>query len=178
MQLPLPQRFTKNNHPWPLEENEPNRTKCQNRQNEDKLRNSKGLCKSTTNNEQRTLFKTNPIEPNSPAAIHPFFAQKRRFPRESQIFQHRPVWVCDVSKRIHRPTASLRWVCCRRMAVPTPTDQSLQTPLGTRTQRRPLSQRPVLLAQLSQLGGQIAISKIFFPHNASIMPQMVSNPAW
>jgi hypothetical protein len=34
------------------------------------------------------------------------------------------------------------------------------------------------LAQLSQLGGQIAISKIFFPHNASIMPQMVSNPAW
>jgi len=34
------------------------------------------------------------------------------------------------------------------------------------------------LAQLSQLGGQMAISKIFFPHNASIMPQMVSNPAW
>jgi len=34
------------------------------------------------------------------------------------------------------------------------------------------------LTQLSQLGGQIAISKIFFPHNASIMPQMVSNPAW
>ena len=34
------------------------------------------------------------------------------------------------------------------------------------------------LTQLSQLGGQIAISKILFPHNASIMPQMVSNPAW
>jgi len=34
------------------------------------------------------------------------------------------------------------------------------------------------LAQLSQLGGQIAISKIFFPYNASIMPQMVSNPTW
>jgi hypothetical protein len=26
MQPPLPQRFTKANHPWPLEENEPNRT--------------------------------------------------------------------------------------------------------------------------------------------------------
>ena len=35
-----------------------------------------------------------------------------------------------------------------------------------------------ILTQLSQLGGQIAISKILFPHNASIMPQMVSNPAW
>jgi len=35
-----------------------------------------------------------------------------------------------------------------------------------------------IVTQLSQLGGQIAISKIFFPHNASIMPQMVSNPAW
>jgi len=41
---------------------EPKRTQCQNRQNEDKLRNSKGLCKSTTNNEQRTLSKTNPIQ--------------------------------------------------------------------------------------------------------------------
>jgi len=43
----------------------PKRTQCQNRQNEDKHRDSKGLCESTTNNEQRTLSKTNPIKPNS-----------------------------------------------------------------------------------------------------------------
>jgi hypothetical protein len=30
----------------------------------------------TTNNKQRTLFKTNPIKPNSPAAKSPFFARK------------------------------------------------------------------------------------------------------
>jgi len=64
-QLPVSQRVMKANHPWPLEENKPNRTQFQNRQNEDNHRDSKGLCKSTTNNEQRTLFKTNPIKPNS-----------------------------------------------------------------------------------------------------------------
>jgi len=42
---------------------EPNRTQFQNGQNEDKRGNGKGLCKSTTNNEQRTLSKTNPNEP-------------------------------------------------------------------------------------------------------------------
>ena len=66
MQLPLPQRFTKANHPWPLEENKPNQTQFQNGQNEDKHGNSKGLCKSTTNNEQRTLSKTNPNKMRPP----------------------------------------------------------------------------------------------------------------
>jgi len=42
-------------------------TQFQNRQNEDKYSNNKGLCQSTTNNEQRTLSKTNPNKPNSPA---------------------------------------------------------------------------------------------------------------
>jgi len=70
MQLPLPQRFTKANHPWPLEENKPNQTQFQNGQNEDKHGNSKGLCKSTTNNEQRTLSKTNPNKANPGAPEH------------------------------------------------------------------------------------------------------------
>jgi len=39
-------------------------TQCQNRQNQHKYSNTKGLCQSTTNNEQRTLFKTNPLKPN------------------------------------------------------------------------------------------------------------------
>jgi hypothetical protein len=60
MQLPLPQRFTKENHPWPLEENKPNQRQFQNRQNEDKYSSNKGLCKSTTNNEQRTIIQNKP----------------------------------------------------------------------------------------------------------------------
>jgi hypothetical protein len=47
----------------------PKRTQFQNGQNEDKYSNDKGLCQRTTNNEQRTLSKTNPIKPNSP--VHP-----------------------------------------------------------------------------------------------------------
>ena len=42
-------------------------TQCQNGQYDHKCSNTKGLCQRTTNNEQRTLFKTNPIKANSPA---------------------------------------------------------------------------------------------------------------
>jgi hypothetical protein len=66
----LPQRIMKTNHPCPLEENEPKRTQFQNGQNDHKYNNTKGLCQRTTNNEQRTLFKTNPIKPNSPSPNH------------------------------------------------------------------------------------------------------------
>jgi hypothetical protein len=76
MQSLLLQGFMETNHPAPLGKNKPNQTQFQNRQNEDKHRDSKGLCKSTTNNEQRTLFKTNPIEPNSPVRKSPCFARK------------------------------------------------------------------------------------------------------
>jgi hypothetical protein len=38
----------------------------QNGQYKHKYSNTKGLCQRTTNNEQRMLFKTNPIKPNSP----------------------------------------------------------------------------------------------------------------
>jgi hypothetical protein len=41
-------------------------TQFQNGQNKHKYSNNNGLCQQTTNNEQRTLFKTNPIKPNSP----------------------------------------------------------------------------------------------------------------
>jgi hypothetical protein len=62
----LPQRFTKANHPQPLEENEPKRTQFQNGQYKHKYSKNKGLCQRTTHNEQRTLFKTNPIKPTNP----------------------------------------------------------------------------------------------------------------
>ena len=42
-------------------------TQFQNRQDGHKYRNDKGLCQRTTNNEQRTLSKTNPIKANSPS---------------------------------------------------------------------------------------------------------------
>ena len=42
----------------------PNQTQFQNRQNERNLICHKGLCKSTTNYELRTIPKTNPIKPN------------------------------------------------------------------------------------------------------------------
>jgi len=46
-------------------------TQCQNGQYKHKYSKNKGLCQRTTNNEQRTPFKTNPNKPNSPApALH------------------------------------------------------------------------------------------------------------
>jgi len=48
----------------------------QNGQNDHKYCNTKGLCQRTTSNEQRTLFKTNPIKPNSSPYIPSEFAQK------------------------------------------------------------------------------------------------------
>ena len=39
-------------------------TQFQNGQYKHKYSNHKSLCQRTTNNEQRTLFKTNPIKPN------------------------------------------------------------------------------------------------------------------
>jgi hypothetical protein len=62
----FPPKVYTNIPPRPAPKNKANQTQLQNRQNEDKHKNSKGLCKSTTNNEQRTLFKTNPIKANSP----------------------------------------------------------------------------------------------------------------
>jgi len=41
----------------------------QNGQYKHKYSNHKGLCQRTTNNEQRTLSKTNPIKPNFPAPL-------------------------------------------------------------------------------------------------------------
>jgi len=48
-------------------------------QNEDKYSNDKGLCQRTTNNDRRTLFKTNPIKPNSPAPQPSFVCKKWGF---------------------------------------------------------------------------------------------------
>jgi hypothetical protein len=42
-------------------------SQCQNGQYNHKYSKNKGLSQRTTNNEQRTLFKTNPIKPNFPA---------------------------------------------------------------------------------------------------------------
>jgi hypothetical protein len=42
-------------------------SQCQNGQYKHKYSRNKGLCQRTTNNEQRTLSKTNPIKPNPPA---------------------------------------------------------------------------------------------------------------
>ena len=42
-------------------------TQFQNGQYKHKYSKKKGLCQRTTNNDQRTLSKTNPIKPNSPA---------------------------------------------------------------------------------------------------------------
>jgi len=39
-------------------------SQCQNGQYKHKYSRNKGLCQRTTNNEQRTPFKTNPIKPN------------------------------------------------------------------------------------------------------------------
>jgi hypothetical protein len=62
----FPQRVTKENHHWPLKENKANQTQFQNGQYKHKYSKNKGLFQRTTNNEQRTLSKTNPIKPNSP----------------------------------------------------------------------------------------------------------------
>ncbi len=54
-------------------------TQFQNGQYKHKYSKYKGLCQRTTNNEQRTLFKTNPIKPNStplPKSQIPFFGQR------------------------------------------------------------------------------------------------------
>jgi len=58
--------------PGPFEKTnpiEPKRTQFQNGQYKHKYSKNKGLCQRTTNNEQRTLFKTNPIKPNSPVRL-------------------------------------------------------------------------------------------------------------
>ena len=47
-----------------LPENKPKQSQCQNRQNEHKHSSNKGLRQRTTNNQQRTLFKTNPNKAN------------------------------------------------------------------------------------------------------------------
>jgi len=46
------------------------KSQCQNGQYKHKYSNSKGLCQRTTNNEQRTLSKTNPIKSNSGPPLH------------------------------------------------------------------------------------------------------------
>jgi len=61
-------------------------TQFQNGQYKHKYGKNKGLCQRTTNNEQRTLFKTNPIKPNSPAPAQipiPIFRPKITTPRAS-----------------------------------------------------------------------------------------------
>jgi hypothetical protein len=64
---------------------EPKQTQFQNGQYKHKYSKNKGLCQRTTNNEQRMLFKTNPIEPNSPAC-NPFFRSKMKVhPRKSNF---------------------------------------------------------------------------------------------
>jgi hypothetical protein len=64
---------------------EPNRTQFQNRQYKHKYGKNKGLYQRTTNNEQRTLFKTNPIKPNSPARYAIRNTKSTRTVRESQV---------------------------------------------------------------------------------------------
>jgi len=66
MQLPLPQRFTKENHPCPLEENKPNQTQFAQSQNAPKPLPRKALWKIFPPSDHS---KTNPIKPNFP----PFF---------------------------------------------------------------------------------------------------------
>ena len=58
----------------------PKQTQFQNGQNKHKYSNEKGLCQRTTNNEQRTLFKTKPIQTQFPPPTIRFFAQKRTSP--------------------------------------------------------------------------------------------------
>jgi len=63
MQLPLPQRFTKENHPCPLEENKPNQTQFAQSQNAPKPLPRKALWKIFPPSDHS---KTNPIKPNFP----------------------------------------------------------------------------------------------------------------
>ena len=44
-------------------------SQCQNRQNEHKYSKNKGLCQRTTDNEQRTLLKTKPIQTQRPKGV-------------------------------------------------------------------------------------------------------------
>jgi hypothetical protein len=67
---------------------EPKRTQFQNGQYEHKCSKNKGLCQRTTNNEQRTLFKTNPIKPKTRALLDP--ERSRRANQTQSMRAERP----------------------------------------------------------------------------------------
>ena len=61
----------------------------QNGQYKHKYSKNKGLCQRTTNNEQRTLFKTNPIKPNFPTPLEENKPNRTQF-FPPPIFQNLP----------------------------------------------------------------------------------------